>query len=96
MPLIIPDDILAESRFTEAQARVEIACRLYAAGRLELPSAGRLAGLKSVEFERELKDRGIHVRTTAEADADERYAQGYAKIPEDPSESAALAVTTLG
>jgi predicted HTH domain antitoxin len=91
MPLVIPDDILAESRLTEAQARVEIACRFYAAGRLALPSAARLAGLDSSQFEGELTGRGIPIREDSEADADESYSRGYGRIPEDPADAVALA-----
>ena len=91
MPLLIPDDILAESRLTEAQARVEIACRLYADGRLARASAARLAGLDLAGLDRELAARGITAREDAEANADERYARGYASIPEDAADAIALA-----
>jgi predicted HTH domain antitoxin len=91
MPLVIPDEILAESRLTEAQARVEIAYRLYAAERLARPSVMRLSGLDAPQFEQELIDRGITIPGTAEADADDGYARGYARVPEDPADAVALA-----
>jgi len=67
MPLTIPDDLLAEAGLTQRDARIEIACRLYDAGRLTMPAATGWTGLSRTEFEAELLSRGIAVsRPTAE------------------------------
>lgn len=59
MPLLIPDELLAQAGLTETEARIEIACRLYDAGVLEQPSAVRLAGIDRVHFWEELRRRGL-------------------------------------
>jgi len=59
MPLIIPDEALKEVGLSESEARVEIACLLFDAGRLSLPGAARLAELERVEFEKALLQRRI-------------------------------------
>ena len=58
--LVISDELLGESRMSEAEARVEIACRLFAAGTLSFPSATRWAGGQSrKDFEQALLDRNL-------------------------------------
>jgi predicted HTH domain antitoxin len=59
MPLVIPDDVLREAGLNERDALIEVACRLFDAGKLTLWSAARLAGLSRVAFEDELLARGI-------------------------------------
>lgn len=67
MPLVISDETLRDAKLTEREARVEIACRLFDAGRLSLPAAGRLAGLDRNGMEHELRVRHIPVyRPTAD------------------------------
>lgn len=67
MPVTIPDEILAEARLTERAATVEIACRLFDAGRLTLWQAAKWVGLSRTEFESELLDRKIPIyRLTVE------------------------------
>ena len=61
MPLTIPDEILAEAQLTERAAQIEIACRLFDAGRLTLWQAARWVGLSRTEFESELLDRKIPI-----------------------------------
>ena len=68
MPLTISDDVLREAHLSEADARVEIACRLFDAGRLSLSAAGRLAGLERNPFEHELRVRNIPVFRPTVAD----------------------------
>ena len=53
MPVTINDETLREAGFTEREAIVEIACRLFDAGKLALWPAAKLAGLSRVEFEGE-------------------------------------------
>ena len=59
MPVIISDDILRESGLGEKDALVEIACRLFDAGKISLPLAARLAALSRGEMEDALFDRRI-------------------------------------
>ena len=59
MPLVIPDETLRAAGMSEKQARVEIACRLFDAGKLAIGHAASLAGLSEAEFESELELRGI-------------------------------------
>ena len=59
MPLIIPDEALEAAGLSEQDARVEIACRLFEAGRLSSGAAARLAELDRSGFETALLDREI-------------------------------------
>jgi predicted HTH domain antitoxin len=59
MPLTISDDLLNAAGLTPDAARVEIACRLFAAGTLDLWPAAQWAGLTRAELEEALKARKI-------------------------------------
>ena len=61
MPVIIPDEVLREAGLSEREALIEIACRLFDAGKLHLWPAAKLAGLSRVEFEGELIQRKIPI-----------------------------------
>jgi predicted HTH domain antitoxin len=61
MPLTLSDEILKQAGMTEEEARVEIACRLFDAGKLALWPAAQLAGMTRVEFEAELLTRKIPI-----------------------------------
>jgi predicted HTH domain antitoxin len=56
---MIPDQLLKDAGFSELEARVEIACRLYDAGKLTMPQATRWAGLSRTEFEAALLQRHL-------------------------------------
>ena len=67
MPLTISDELLNAAGLSAKAARIEIACRLFEAGKLALWPAAQWAVLSRVEFEDELKLRGIPLyRTTWE------------------------------
>jgi predicted HTH domain antitoxin len=67
MPLVISDETLKQAGLSEQEARVEIACRLYDAGKLHLWPAAQMAGMSRSEFESALIERGIAVyRPTVE------------------------------
>jgi predicted HTH domain antitoxin len=67
MPLVISDEWLADAGLDEQSARVEIACRLFDAGRLSLHAAGELAKLDRPAMESALIQRGLAVyRPTAD------------------------------
>ena len=59
MPLVIPDDALRAAGMDEREAKVEIACRWFDAGKLAIGHAARLAGMGEAAFEAELEARGI-------------------------------------
>jgi predicted HTH domain antitoxin len=67
MPLVISDEQLQAMKMDERRARIEIACRLFDADQISLPAAAKMAGLKRVEMEGELRDRKIAIyRPTVE------------------------------
>jgi len=51
VPVIIPDETLKQAGLSQKEALVEIACRLFDAGKLHLNQAARLAGMTRTEFE---------------------------------------------
>ncbi len=57
--LEIPDEVLREAGLTEADALLELACRLFETGRISLPSAARLARLDRNTMEDALLARRI-------------------------------------
>jgi predicted HTH domain antitoxin len=61
MPLTLSDEILKKVGMTAEEARVEIACRLFDAGKLHLWPAAQLAQMSRVEFEDELHKRKIPI-----------------------------------
>lgn len=72
MPLTISNKLLQDAGMTENEARTEIACRLYDAGKLSLPAGTRWAGLRRSEFEHELLQRKMPLcRPTVEDLADD-------------------------
>jgi predicted HTH domain antitoxin len=72
MPVIIPDEVLQAAGLSEREALIEIACRLFDAGKLELWPAAKLAGLTRMEFMAELRLRKIPIyRPTLEDLADD-------------------------
>lgn len=68
MPVTFSDRLLAEAGLSEAEAKLEIACRLYGAGKLTLPQATRWAGITRVELETALLERNLPL-----VRVDERY-----------------------
>jgi predicted HTH domain antitoxin len=61
MPLTITDEELHTLGMSEREARIELACRLFDAGRLHLWPAAKFAGLTRVEMEAELAHRNIPI-----------------------------------
>lgn len=68
MPLVIPDETLEAAGMTEREAVVEIACRLFDAGKLALWPAAKLAGMSRSELEAELMLRKIPAYRPTEQD----------------------------
>jgi predicted HTH domain antitoxin len=61
MTLTIPDEALEDSGMSERDLLVEIACRLFDAGKLSKWRASRMVGMTRDEFNAELGDRGLAV-----------------------------------
>jgi len=61
VPVIIPDETLKQAGLNEREALIEIACRLFDAGKLHLSQAARLARMTRSDFESELMTREIDV-----------------------------------
>ncbi len=59
MPLVIDDETLRAAGLTEREARIELACRLFESGRLELWPAAQFCGLDRIDFIQELGKRKI-------------------------------------
>jgi predicted HTH domain antitoxin len=59
--LTIPDEQFKQAGLTEREALMELACRLFDAGRLSLPAAATFAGVSRIEMEDALMDRKIAV-----------------------------------
>jgi predicted HTH domain antitoxin len=75
MPLTLSDDVLKQAGMSAEEARIEIACRLFDAGKLDLWPAAQLAELSRVEFESELARRKIPIhRLTMDDLVDEQKA----------------------
>jgi predicted HTH domain antitoxin len=55
----IPDRLRLEAGLSEADAKLEIACRLYDAGKLTMPQATRWAEVGRVQFETALLERQL-------------------------------------
>ncbi len=69
MTITLPDDP-ALLDFSEADLRLDLACGLFAAGRISRPVAARLAGLDQKEMDRELLHRKISVFSEESLDED--------------------------
>ena len=76
MPVVIPDELLAETGMTERELLVELACRLFDLEKLDLWPAAKLAGLSRVEMEAELRKRNIPIYRVDE----EYWAQELASL----------------
>jgi predicted HTH domain antitoxin len=63
MKLDIPDDILTSSGLTAADCLIELSVHLYAARRISLAQALRLARLDRFAFESQLARRNISLYT---------------------------------
>ncbi len=74
MPVVISDETLRDAGLTEDEALVEIACRLFGAGKLALWPAAKLAGVSRNAFEQALRERRIAVYRPDERDLAEDIA----------------------
>jgi predicted HTH domain antitoxin len=68
MPVVIPDEVVQQTRLSERELLIEIACRLFDLEKLDLWPAAKLAGLTRTEMEDELMRRQIPVYRPTVAD----------------------------
>jgi len=61
MPLVFTDDQLRIMQMSERDAQLEIACRLFDAGKLSFHAAMRITNLDRPSFENELARRQIPI-----------------------------------
>lgn len=66
MPLTITDEELQAAGVSAEEARLELACRLFQAGKLDLWPAAQLAGLTRVQMEEALIKRKIPIYVMTE------------------------------
>lgn len=59
MSLTITSDQLRDAGLSECEAQIEIACRLYNAEKISMPTAVRWSGLPRSELEEALLSRGL-------------------------------------
>jgi len=66
MSILIPDEILATARLTEAEMKQEIAVMLFQKEKLTLAQASRFAGINRMAFQHLLASRQIPVHYDVE------------------------------
>ncbi|MBL8874536.1 MAG: UPF0175 family protein [Phycisphaerae bacterium] len=75
----IPDSALRNAGVSEGEARLELACRFFDIGKLDVAAACELAGLDRDSFEAALRERKIAVvrPTVADFEQDLRTLQSW-------------------
>ncbi len=84
MSITIPDQWMKDAGFDEPSLRIEIACRLYDAGKLTFNQAIQWAELSRTEFEEAMIDRGLALYRPTVEDLHEELAAfsvGHASVP---------------
>ncbi|MBX2889625.1 MAG: UPF0175 family protein [Saprospiraceae bacterium] len=61
MVLEIPDRVLSHSKYTVEDFKLDVAVMLYQKQVMSLARAAEWVGLSRLEFQKELKDRDIHL-----------------------------------
>ena len=61
MTFTIPDTVLAETKISSDELRIELAVYLYEKQRLSIGKARKVAGLNLIEFQKELAKRDIYL-----------------------------------
>ena len=83
MSLMISDELLRASRFTEDELFLEIVLLLFQQDRLSLGKAAELLNMSQIQFQRLISDRGICVHyDVAEFREDVRHVAAHS-IPVD-------------
>ena len=66
MTFTIPDTVLAETRLSSDELRIELAVYLYEKQRLSIGKARKVAGLNLIEFQKELVQRDIFLHLSVQ------------------------------
>lgn len=66
MSILISDDIIKKSRFSEGELKTELAAWLYDKEIFTLAQAARFANLTRLAFQKELAKRNIFLKISAE------------------------------
>lgn len=66
MSVVIPDDIVAASKMSEAELKLEIAIMLYKQEKISSGKAGEWLGMNIIEFRRELGKRELTINYDVE------------------------------
>ena len=66
MTFTIPDTILAETKISSDELRIELAVYLYEKQRLSIGKARKVAGLNLIEFQKELAQRNIFLHLSVQ------------------------------
>lgn len=61
MVLEVPDHTLLKSKYSVAEFKLDIAVMLYQKQVMSLGRAAEWVGIPRIEFQKELKSRGIHL-----------------------------------
>ena len=61
MTFTIPDAVLAETKISSAELKIELAVYLYEKQRLSIGKARKVAGLNLIGFQKELAKRNIYL-----------------------------------
>lgn len=69
MTLTLPDDP-SLGQFTSAELRIELACALFARGKIGKARAAALAGVDLIAFQRALGEREVESYTAAMLESD--------------------------
>lgn len=66
MTISIPDEVLAQTKLSTAELKIELAAYLYEKQRLSVGKACKIAGLGLIDFQKELAKRNIYLHLTIE------------------------------
>ena len=66
MTISIPDEVLAQTKLSTTDLKIELAAYLYEKRRLSIGKARKIAGLGLIEFQKELAKRNIYLHLTIE------------------------------
>ena len=66
MTFTIPDTVLAETKISSDELRIELAVYLYEKQRLSIGKARKVAGLNLIEFQKELVQRNIFLHLSVQ------------------------------
>lgn len=66
MTISIPDEVMAQTKLSASDLKIELAAYLYEKRRLSIGKARKIAGLGLIDFQQELAKRNIYLHLTIE------------------------------